>query len=260
VNDSTAGIFTRNVHYTRMQYRRWCGHQEILRSADAQLRLLECVAGLKRVSSASVSVPDTASLQDLFNFSTRNGFLMKQERVHVKTATLNRVAEVTLSMPLVDCHYEIRREGQPHDCTYCVGTKYTENCGPTYNALLPLAEASRPVSQVHQALPRASDASRMRGGWTSAQGDVLGQGLRRHRVDLLLNGSTYDLLDRLCVCAGVAGANLDGRWRELWVLRNRQPHCCNRAQQQNQKGQYIGQDRAVNEEFCDHGLPAPSRW
>jgi hypothetical protein len=39
------------------------------------------------------------------------------------------------------------------------------------------ATASRPVSKVHLALPLASDASRMRVGWTSAQGDVLGQGL-----------------------------------------------------------------------------------
>lgn len=135
VNDSSAGIFTRNVHYTRIQYRRWCGHEEILRSTNAQLRLLECPRK-STSSSASVSVPDTISLQDLFNFSTINGYALKQERVHVNTGTFNRVAEVTLATPSVDCHYEIRREGQPQDCTYCPGTQFTQNCGPTYNALL----------------------------------------------------------------------------------------------------------------------------
>ncbi len=44
------------------------------------------------------------------------------------------------------CHYEIHREGRTEDCTYCNGTFYTKDCGPTYIAGLETRVTSGPGS------------------------------------------------------------------------------------------------------------------
>lgn len=118
-----AGILTRNVWGKRIQYRRWCGHEEMLKDNNAQLSLLGC--------NEVVLFPSTISLQGLFTFANNIHVLVK-ERMHLG----NRVAEIKLTQGAVQCYYEIRREGRTDDCTYCNGTFYTKDCGPTYNQAL----------------------------------------------------------------------------------------------------------------------------
>jgi hypothetical protein len=143
VNYSVADVLTRNVDSTRIQYRSWCGHAEILRSGNAQLRLVECVQIVKPVSSpGSVFVePDRAvSMRDLLAYANTKGYALKYERNHVEKAGIKSVTEVTLTANSAhrECRYEIRREGRTDDCTLCTGTYYTKDCGPTYNDELPV--------------------------------------------------------------------------------------------------------------------------
>lgn len=136
-NSSVADVVTRNMDARRIQFRSWCGHREILKSANAQLRLLRCVQLARPVSSSAGSVfvePDRAvSLRDLLTYANTKGYALKYERSHVENAGIKSVVEVTLVADYVECHYEIRREGRTDDCTQCTGTQYTRDCGPTYN-------------------------------------------------------------------------------------------------------------------------------
>jgi hypothetical protein len=142
-NYSVSNVITRNMYATRIQYRSWCGHREILKSANAQLRLLQCVQFVKPVEAPSldsvfVEPGRTVSLSDLLTHANAKGYALQYERNHLVTAGIKGVAEVTLSANYVKCHYEIRREGRTDDCTQCTGTDYTSDCGPTYNAELPV--------------------------------------------------------------------------------------------------------------------------
>ena len=123
------GILTRNVRGKRIQYRRWCGHDEMLKDNNAQLQWLRiCYV-----------YPNRISLQDANNMQNT---VIDKERVHLN----NRVAEIKLTNTLnnVECHYEILREGRTDDCTYCNGTFYTKDCGPTYSAGLETPKNSGP--------------------------------------------------------------------------------------------------------------------
>lgn len=120
VNASVSGVFTRNVHGRRMQFRRWCGHREILKEDNVLMQPLDC--GNRRPGNAT-------SLSELVTGSAGMYALVKERRF-----ILNRMAEVKLTM-LSDgfsCYYELRREGRAEDCRYCPGTMYTQGCGPTY--------------------------------------------------------------------------------------------------------------------------------
>ena len=130
-NESVAGVFTRNIFGTRVQFRSCCGHREIIKSGNAQLRLLQCVPS---VTPTAFVKPDLfVSLRDVWTYATARGYELKYERNHVLIKDMRSVAEVTLSAGSVDCHYEIRREGRTDDCTLCLGAQYTQDCGPTYN-------------------------------------------------------------------------------------------------------------------------------
>lgn len=122
VNASVAGVFTRNVQGRRMQFRRWCGHAEILKADDVLMQPLDC--GNRRSGNAT-------SLSELVSGSAGMYTLVKERRF---VSNLNRMGEVKLTM-LSDgfsCYYELRREGRAEDCRYCSGTMYTQGCGPTY--------------------------------------------------------------------------------------------------------------------------------
>lgn len=125
------GILTRNVWGQRIRYRRWCGHEEMLKDNNAELQLLACypVGFFSDEYSVLPVYPNIISLRDAKDM--RNTVIIK-ERVRWK----NRVAEIKLVniSRNVECHFEIRREGRTDDCTYCNGTFYTKDCGPTYHA------------------------------------------------------------------------------------------------------------------------------
>ena len=131
-NASVASVFTRNVFSTRVQFRSWCGHHEILKSRNALLRRLQCVGAPASFTAPALST----SVQDLLTYTNAAGYSLRYERNHVEVQGKKSVAEVTLSAGSVYCHYEIRREGRTDDCTRCTGTQYTNDCGPTYNVEL----------------------------------------------------------------------------------------------------------------------------
>lgn len=116
LNASVSGVFTRNVFGRRVQYRRFCGHAEMLRSGDAMVQPLDCAGG---------AVALTELVRD-------SGAFMTKERRLVD----NRMAEIKRTVAGASCFYEIRREGRTDDCQYCMGTQYTKDCGPTYYAAL----------------------------------------------------------------------------------------------------------------------------
>ena len=113
----------RNVYGRRMQFRRWCGHAEILKADDALLLPLNC--GSRRPAN-------TTSLAELVAGSGGRYSLVKERRL-----VANRMAEVKLTLTDgFSCFYELRREGRAEDCRFCTGTTYTQGCGPTYYAEL----------------------------------------------------------------------------------------------------------------------------
>lgn len=122
----TIGL-TRNVYGRQVQFRRWCGHAEILKADDALMWPLDC--GSRRPANQT-------SLSELVAGAV--SYKLAKERRLVN----NRMAEVKLTI-LSDgfsCFYELRREGRAENCLVCVGTMYTKDCGPTY-----LAELSTPA-------------------------------------------------------------------------------------------------------------------
>jgi Tfp pilus assembly protein FimT len=141
------GILTRNVWGKRIQYRRWCGHDEMLKDNNAQLQLLgSSYVGVfpnedSQLLFSFPIYPNSISLRDAYNIQNT---VLDKERVHLQ----NRVAEIQLTYTLnvFKFHYEIRREGRTDDCTYCNGTFYTKDCGPTYIAGLQTPEKSGPGS------------------------------------------------------------------------------------------------------------------
>jgi hypothetical protein len=124
LNASAARIFTRNVYPRRVQFRRWCGHAEILKADDALVLPIDCDS--RRNASA---VPLSALIT-----GAEGVYVLAKERRLVR----NRMAEIKLTM-LSDgfsCMFELRREGRAEDCTSCAGTRYAKDCGPTYFAEL----------------------------------------------------------------------------------------------------------------------------
>lgn len=124
LNASAARIFTRNVYPRRVQFRRWCGHAEILKADDALVLPIDCDS--RRNASA---VPLSALIT-----GAAGVYVLAKERRLVR----NRMAEIKLTM-LSDgfsCMFELRREGRAEDCTSCAGTRYVKDCGPTYFAEL----------------------------------------------------------------------------------------------------------------------------
>jgi hypothetical protein len=107
----------------QIRYRRWCGHAEILKYGNAQLRLLECSA------AGTVSMQGiTMALTDLASEATK-----KTGRVeYIHEIIGNTVAEVKFVINAFWCKYEMVREGSPEKCKYCLGAAYTQDCGPTY--------------------------------------------------------------------------------------------------------------------------------
>ena len=131
------GIFTRNMYGYKIQYRSWCGHEEIVKDNNAQLKLISCnfvtAQGLKIADTGQVFA-NTISLKGLFTFAGTTYDLSK-ERQHLS----NRVTEIKLTAKTnngLSCYYEFVRKGKADDCTYCNGTQYTKDCGPTYSASL----------------------------------------------------------------------------------------------------------------------------
>lgn len=124
LNASAARVFARNIYPRRVQFRRWCGHAEILKADDALVQPLDC--GSRRSAS-------DLRLADLISGAAGAYELAKERRL-----VANRMAEIKLTM-LSDrftCFYELRREGRAEDCTSCAGTRYAKDCGPTYFAEL----------------------------------------------------------------------------------------------------------------------------
>ena len=72
-------------------------------------------------------------------------------------------------------------------------------------------------------------------------------------VDLLLDGGGHGVGDDLGVGAGVGRRHLDGRRRDLRVLRDRQREQGDAAAQRDDDGQHRGEDRPVDEEAREHG-------
>jgi hypothetical protein len=121
VDASVSSVLTRNVHGRRVQFRRWCGHAEILKADDALMQPLDC--GSRRPSNAT-------SLAELIAGGVGRYTLTKERRL-----VSNRMAEVKLTLnDGFSCFYELRREGRAEDCRFCAGTTYTQGCGPTYFA------------------------------------------------------------------------------------------------------------------------------
>jgi hypothetical protein len=140
--DNTYPGINRNVYGYKLRYRSWCGHEEMVKDNNAELAVLGC----NKVVADDVLFPSTISLQGLFTFANNIGCftfanniecppyrVLSKERMH---SSSNRVAEIKLTQGALQCYYEIRREGRTDDCTYCNGTFYTKDCGPTYHASL----------------------------------------------------------------------------------------------------------------------------
>lgn len=137
-DSSYPGILTRNVWGYRMQYRRWCGHDEISKDNDAQLQLV-AIRGYDSAKTYSTAneLPSRISLQDANRI-----YVIKKERTHFGS----RVGElkITSTTDALTFYYEIQREGRTDDCTYCNGTFYTKDCGPTYSASLNTPQTAGP--------------------------------------------------------------------------------------------------------------------
>ena len=147
---SATETFARNVNGMRVHFRRWCGHAEILASNDALLDRLRCVQGASEVNVASNR---SVSLQELHaSQRTQANYVLKYERNVIN----NRVAEVKHEAGAISCYYEIRRMGRTQECTYCQGSFYTRDCGPTYNPALPTPATAGP-GVCESCVPRCSD-------------------------------------------------------------------------------------------------------
>ncbi len=116
LNASVSGVFTRNVFGRRLQYRRFCGHTEMLKSGDAMVKPLNYVGG-------------PVALTQLVR---EGGAVLVKERRLVE----NRMSEIKRTVAGEMCFYELVREGRTDDCRYCMVTQYTKDCGPTYYAAL----------------------------------------------------------------------------------------------------------------------------
>lgn len=141
------GISTRNMYGSKLKYRSWCGHEQMVKDNNAQLQMLgRCYWDFFQYVQWPFNVlyPNMISLRDLNNMAST---VLQKARVHLSDDNSGpRVAEIKLThipttfSPMefgnLNCHYEIRREGRTDDCTYCNGTYYTKDCGPTYHASL----------------------------------------------------------------------------------------------------------------------------
>jgi hypothetical protein len=113
VNVSVAGVFARNMQGRQMQFRRWCGHAEIIKYNDAVMQPLDC--GSRRPWNET-------SLGELVAGSAGRYTLAKDRRL-----VSNRMSEVRLTLTDgFSCNYELRREGRAENCRYCSGTMYTQ--------------------------------------------------------------------------------------------------------------------------------------
>ncbi len=121
LNASASAVLARNVYGRRVRFRSLCGHLEMTKSGDAMVQALNCAGGPLRLSEL-VSSGGAFTLERRFED--------------------NRIAEIKHTASGADCFYELRREGRTDDCTYCSGTQYTKDCGPTYYAELAAPSAA----------------------------------------------------------------------------------------------------------------------
>jgi hypothetical protein len=158
-NTSVERILTRNMGAMEMQYRSWCGHEEILKYDNAVVESLECSSeDIERTVSTLALSPRNAdvlrsvtmrgsktSLKNLTSsLSVSLGGSNKYVLTYEHKVTDNRVAEVKLKTGVLTCYYEIRREGRTDNCRFCPGIDYTKDCGPTYHPELDTPEQTGP--------------------------------------------------------------------------------------------------------------------
>ena len=114
---------TRNTEATRLYYRQWCGHDEIIRQKNALLQKQQILP----VQMNSILI----TLQEMK--SNCIGLLTALKKDAKEVMPDSRIAEFKCKNETHKFLYEIRREGQDVLCTVCPGTSYTKKCWPTYH-------------------------------------------------------------------------------------------------------------------------------